>query len=82
MGLDRLVPGVDLSLLIPNDKGALKREELSQASSELIEKLQSLATDPFSNPALRKKAERLRSRWQKQLESLGRSVDLGLDLEE
>ena len=81
VGLDRLVPGVDLSLQIPNDKGALKREELSQASSELFEKLQSLATDPFSNPALRKKAERLRSRWQKQLESLGRSVDLGLDLE-
>ena len=81
VGLDRLVPGVDLSLLIPNDKGALKREELSQASSELFEKLQSLATDPFSNPALQKKAERLRSRWQKQLESLGRSVDLGLDLE-
>lgn len=81
IGLERLVPGIDLTAEIPSSKGELKRMELMRASEDLFGHMQKIAEDEFSNPSLRKKARRMWLRWQRQLESLGKSVDQGLDVE-
>ena len=81
ISMDRLNPNFDVIEAIPSNRGDLKRMELEAASKDLLERMNQLSQENAANPQLRRKAQRLRQLWLKQLQSLSRSIDLGFDRE-
>ncbi len=79
IGLERLLPGLDVTKVISSPRGELKGIELEKAAVGILQRLKELGDGDSSNPSLHRKARKMAQQWRQQLDSLKSAIDLGLD---